>query len=115
MPLAIVHKEKVRIKEEPKSFENEPNFGKETEVYRCELYVSSFETQLILDEHNTSCHKEDKRFNCEICDYSFSQKGSLKLHIASIHEGKKPFKCDICDYSCSRKSSETTIPESTNS
>ena len=45
MHLAIVHQEKVKVKKEPNSFENEPNFGGETEVYRCEPCDSSFESQ----------------------------------------------------------------------
>ena len=52
MHLSIVHKEKVKVKGEPKSFESEPNLGSETEVYRCEPCDSSFETKIIFDQHN---------------------------------------------------------------
>ena len=103
MHLAIVHQEKVKVKKEPNSFENEPNFGGKTEVYRCEPCDSSFESQITLDQHNRSYHKKDKQFTCELCDCNFSQKGCLKSHVASVHEQKKSFKCEICDYSCSKK------------
>ena len=43
MNLAIVHKEK----EEPMSFENEPNVDIINILYRCEPCNSSFETQII--------------------------------------------------------------------
>ena len=103
MHLSIVHKEGLKIKVEPKSLENYPIQGTETEVYRCEPCKSNFETKMILDQHNTFYHKNDKVFKCEISDYNFSQKGSLKSHVASIHEGKKPFKCKMCDYNSPKK------------
>ena len=96
MNLAIVHKEK----EEPMSFENEPNIAIINILYRCEPCNSSFETQIILDQHNSSYHKKDKLFLCDICERNFSHKGSLKLHVLSVHKENKPFKCEICDYSC---------------
>ena len=44
-----------------------------------------------------------------------SQKENMNNRVASVHKRKEPFKCDICDYSCTQKSSETMIPESTDS
>ena len=76
MHLSIVHKENVEIKEEPKSFENEPNFASEPEVYRSEPCHSSFETKTILIQHNSSYQGENKPFNCEICDYHSSLKSN---------------------------------------
>ena len=104
MNLAIVHKEKV----EPMSFENEPNIGIMNILYRYEPCNSSFETQIILDQHNSSWHRKHELFHCDICDYSFSRKGSLKLHVFSVHEKNKPFKCDICNYSSLQKSNLRT-------
>ena len=135
MHLSIVHKENVEIKEEPKSFENNPNFASGTEVYTSEPCNSSFDTKTILVQHNSlyqgenkpfnfeicdyrsslignlkkhveSVHEEKKAFKCEICDYSSSYKHHLKSHVASVHEKKKPFKCEVCDFSCSFKYSK---------
>ena len=72
MHLSIVHKEKVEVKKEPKSLENELNLCITKILYRCEPCDSIFETKMILDQHNSSSHKKDKLFNCEICDYSFA-------------------------------------------
>jgi hypothetical protein len=65
-----------------------------------------------LNHHVASGHEGRKPYKCHICNYSSSEKGEMNNH---VHERKEPFKCDICDYSCTRKSSETTIPESTDS
>ena len=60
MHLSIVHKENVVVKEEPESFENEPNFASGTVVYRSEPCNSSFETKTISVQHNSSCQGEKK-------------------------------------------------------
>ena len=107
-------KERVQIKEEPKSSENETNLVLEKVLYRCGICDSILETKIILDQHyNASYH--ETLFTCEKCEYSFSQKGNLKLHVESVQEGKKPtkndgekhidsvhekkrpFKCEICN------------------
>ena len=79
MHLSIVHKERVDIKEELSSFENEPNLGIEMVLLRCEPCDSSFETKTILDQHNSSYHEENRPLKCDICNYIFSKRSSLKL------------------------------------
>ena len=81
MHLSIIHKETVDIKEDLSSFKKEPNLSIEMVLFICEPCDSSFETKMILEQHNSSYHKENKPFKCDVCNYSFSKKSSLKLHV----------------------------------
>ena len=76
MHLSIVHKEIVKIKEEPLTCEIEPNLGSEKALFMCEFCDSQFETEIILNQHISSYHKENKQFKCEICDHIYSKKES---------------------------------------
>ena len=98
MHMSIVHKENVKIKQEP---------GKV--IFQCENCDKPFSDKKNLKKHVSTVHNKKKAFKCDICDYSFSVKGSLKPHTESVYGGKKPFKCDICDYSCSHKMMQCAI------
>ena len=88
MHLSIVHKESVKIKEEPLTCENETNLGSEKALFMCEFCDSEFETEIILNQHILSYHKENKPFKCDICDYRCSRRSNLKRHVESVHEKK---------------------------
>ena len=111
-------KERIQTKEEPNSFENEPNLGLEKILYRCGICDSNLETKIILGQHYNASYNETL-FTCNICEYSFSQKGNVKLYVESVQEEKKPtnndkeknvdlkrpFKCEICNKNFIKKSS----------
>ena len=73
MHQSIVHKESVKIKEEPLTCETEINAGSEKAQFICEFCDSEFETEIILNHHISS----------------YSQKSHLKTHLESVHVKKK--------------------------
>ena len=70
MHMSIVHKENVKIQQEP----------------TCDILEKEIE------------EPEEVIFQCGNCDKPFSGKKNLKKHVSTVHNKKKAFKCDICDY-----------------
>ena len=75
-----VHKEKVEIKEEPKSCENEhiESMHEEKQTFECEMCSK----KVNMKQHAARVHEKKKAFKCEICYKDFSLKQHMTTHVA---------------------------------